>query len=87
MKHRDINSYGLAYDPNYDPNVAVHPGCGREYAPTYWVDTAGPPPEDDGPVSSDMDVDVAIVGSGYTGLSCAIHLAKEIGRASCRERV
>jgi taurine dehydrogenase large subunit len=26
-----------------------------------------------------MDVDVAIVGSGYTGLSCAIHLAKEHG--------
>ncbi len=26
-----------------------------------------------------MDVDVAIVGSGYTGLSCAIHLAQEHG--------
>lgn len=79
MKHHGLNSCPVAYDPNYDPNVAAHPGCGRDYAPTYWVDTAGPPPEDDGPVSSDMDVDVAIVGSGYTGLSCAIHLAKEMG--------
>ena len=31
------------------------------------------------PVTGDMDVDVVVVGSGYTGLSCAIHLAKEHG--------
>ncbi|MGQ7847196.1 NAD(P)/FAD-dependent oxidoreductase [Granulosicoccus sp. 3-233] len=68
-----------SYDPRYDPLVDSGPGHNRDYAPTYWVGTAGEPPEDDGPVSGDMDVDVAIVGSGYTGLSCAIHLAKEFG--------
>ena len=34
---------------------------------------------DDGPVTRDVDADVVVVGSGYTGLSCAIHLAKEHG--------
>lgn len=66
-----------SYDPRYDPLVDDGPGRNRDYAPTYWIATAGPPPEDDGPVTSDMDVDVAVVGSGFTGLSCAIHLAKE----------
>lgn len=68
-----------SYDPKYDPIVDAGPGHNRDYAPTYWIDTAGTPPEDDGPVSNDMDVDVAIIGSGYTSLSCAIHLAKEHG--------
>ncbi len=67
------------YNPSYDPLVAPTPGQGREYAPTYWVDTAGPPPQDDGPVTGEMDVDVAIIGSGYTGLACAIFLAREHG--------
>lgn len=67
------------FDPAYDPNRAANPGDGKDYAPTYWIATAGPPPADDGPISRDVDVDVAIVGSGYTGLSCAIHLAKEHG--------
>ena len=67
------------YDPGYDPLVAPNPGRGQQYAPTYWVATAGAPPEDDGPVTGDMDVDVVIIGSGFTGLSCALHLAKEHG--------
>ena len=49
------------------------------YAPTYWVATAGTPPEDDGPVQQDIDVDVAIIGSGSTGLSTALYLAQEHG--------
>ncbi len=68
-----------SYDPHYDPLADAGPGHNRDYAPTYWIDTAGPPPEDDGPVSGDMDADVVVVGSGYTGLSTAIHLAKEHG--------
>lgn len=68
-----------AYNPRYDPLVESTPGQGQEYAPTYWIGTAGPPPEDDGPVTGDMDVDVAIIGSGFTGLSCAIHLARDHG--------
>jgi len=67
------------YDPLYDPLVDAGPGHNRDYAPTYWIGTAGTPPDDDGPVEADTDVDVAVVGSGYTGLSCAIHLAKEHG--------
>lgn len=66
------------YDPTYDPLVAS-PGQGQHYAPTYWVDTAGPRPGDDGPVQGDLDVDVAIVGSGFTGLSTALYLAQEHG--------
>jgi glycine/D-amino acid oxidase-like deaminating enzyme len=68
-----------AYDPRYDPLRARNPGTGRDYAPTYWVATAGPPPADDGPILGDKDVDVAIIGSGYTGLNCAITLARDFG--------
>lgn len=67
------------YDPAYDPLTSPNPGEGREYAPTYWIDTAGTPPPDDGPVTQDIDVDVAIIGSGFTGLTCAIFLAEEHG--------
>lgn len=67
------------YDPAYDPLVAPNPGEGREYAPTYWIGTAGEPPPDDGPITQDVDVDVAIIGSGFTGLTCAIFLAQEYG--------
>ncbi len=68
-----------AYDPLYDPLVAATPGHNSEYAPTYWVANAGPPPEDDGPIAGDRDVDVAVVGSGFTGLACALFLAREHG--------
>lgn len=67
------------YDPAYDPLAEATPGQGREYAPTYWIGTAGEPPEDDGPITADIDVDVAIIGSGFTGLTTAIHLAQEHG--------
>lgn len=67
------------YNPKYDPIADRSIGSGTAYAPTYWIGTAGTPPEDDGPVRGDMDIDVAVIGSGYTGLSCALHLAKEFG--------
>ncbi len=67
------------YDPVYDPLRDQHPGIGRDYAPTYWVATAGDPPADDGPVNSDIEADVVVVGSGYTGLTCALFLAREHG--------
>ena len=67
------------YDPAYDPLVESTPGTGRDYAPTYWIGTAGDPPPDDGPITGDVDVDVAIIGSGFTGLTCAIRLAQEHG--------
>ncbi|MGJ5181475.1 NAD(P)/FAD-dependent oxidoreductase [Bradyrhizobium oligotrophicum] len=67
------------YDPHYDPLISDGPGRNRNYAPTYWIATAGKPPESDGPVTADTTADVAIIGSGYTGLACAIFLAREHG--------
>ena len=71
-----------AYDPRYDPLVAADPGTGRAYAPTYWVASAGTPPDDDGPVSGDVDADVVVIGSGATGISTALYLAQEHGIAA-----
>ena len=68
-----------AYDPHYDPLASDGPGCNRDYAPTYWLATAGTPPDDDGPITRDVDTDVAIVGSGFTGLACSVFLAREHG--------
>jgi len=67
------------YDPTYDPLVNATPGHNVDYAPTYWIGTAGEFPDDDGPITADCDADVVVIGSGFTGLSCAIHLAKDHG--------
>ena len=67
------------YDPQHDPIADAGPGHNRDYAPTYWIATAGAPPPGDGAIRGDVDADVVVIGSGYTGLSCAIHLAKEHG--------
>lgn len=68
-----------SYDPGYDPLMDKTPGKGTDYAPTYWVGTVGEPPEDDGPITHDIEVDVAIIGAGFTGLTTAIFLAQEHG--------
>lgn len=68
-----------AYDPGFDPLKETHPGTARDYAPTYWIATAGTPPADDGPLVEDADTDVVVVGSGFTGLTCALFLAREHG--------
>jgi glycine/D-amino acid oxidase-like deaminating enzyme len=49
------------------------------YAPTYWVASAGTPPENDGAITHDLDADVVIVGGGFTGLATALFLAREHG--------
>lgn len=81
MKHdvRNRSAQPARYDPTYDPLVTSVPGHDQAYAPTYWAATAGPAPEDDGPITADIDVDVAIIGSGFTGLACALFLAREYG--------
>jgi len=85
LQEADIQVPGRAtkasksYDPQYDPLVDDTPGHGRDYAPTYWIDTAGEIPADDGPIMGDTDADVVIIGSGYTGLTTAIHLAEKYG--------
>lgn len=68
-----------AYDPAYDPLVSEGPGCNRDYAPTWWAASAGTPPDDDGPITQDVDADVVIIGSGFTGLATALFLAREHG--------
>ncbi|MGB1110113.1 MAG: NAD(P)/FAD-dependent oxidoreductase [Gammaproteobacteria bacterium] len=72
-------SASAPYDPAYDPLLDATPGKGRDYAPTYWIGTAGAPPQDDGPITADTDADVVIIGSGFTGLCTAIFLAREHG--------
>ena len=67
------------YLSTYDPLVAKHPGRGLDYAPSYWVASAGAPPEDDGPIAGDCDVDVVVVGAGATGMSTAMYLAEDHG--------
>ncbi|MEP6588062.1 MAG: FAD-dependent oxidoreductase [Polaromonas sp.] len=79
MSTQQLRKPLASYDPQYDPLVDRNPGRGRDYAPTYWVATAGAPPEDDGPITQDIDADVVIVGSGFTGLATALFLAREHG--------
>lgn len=68
-----------SYLPSYDPLVSKGPGHNQESAPTYWAATAGAPPKDDGPIQGDMDADMVIIGSGFTGLATALFLAQEHG--------
>lgn len=70
---------GQPYDPRYDPLVSAGPGHDRAYAPTYWVASAGEPPPNDGPIAHDVDADVVVIGSGFTGLATALFLAREHG--------
>ncbi|MEZ5667616.1 MAG: FAD-dependent oxidoreductase [Alphaproteobacteria bacterium] len=61
------------YHPDaYDPSRPVR---------SYWADSAGVPPADDGPLAGDVSADVAIVGAGYTGLWAARRLAAVHGRS------
>ncbi len=67
----------------YDPLLDKSPGCGLEYPNSYWADVSVNNDERenkaDGQLNGDIDVDVAVIGAGYTGLSCALHLAREHG--------
>ena len=77
----------------YDPLHDKSPGCGEKYPKSYWAAVSGTrsvtssglvegssnQPDDDGQINQDIDVDVAIIGAGYTGLSTALHLASEHG--------
>jgi glycine/D-amino acid oxidase-like deaminating enzyme len=60
-----------------DPNAP-----GQAHVDSYWAATAGAEITDAAPVASDMDVDIAIIGGGYTGLSTAFHLARKFGLTS-----
>ncbi|MDQ7050184.1 MAG: FAD-dependent oxidoreductase [Enterobacterales bacterium] len=60
----------------YDPLIDTSPGCNVAYPDSYWAAISGHAPQSDSAPENDMDVDVAIIGAGYTGLSCAYQLAK-----------
>src|SRR3546814_17488986 len=47
----------------------------RPFPPSLWHATATPADPDE-PLQADCNVDVAIVGPGFTGLSTALHLAR-----------
>lgn len=63
----------------YDPLTADLPQQPEDYRETYWRATSHAPPPDDGPLRDDVQTDIAIIGGGYTGLSCAYYLAKQYG--------
>lgn len=61
----------------YDPLHDSTPGTNIDYPESYWANVSGDAPQDNGQLTADIDTDVVIIGSGYTGLSCALHLARE----------
>ncbi|WP_421867716.1 NAD(P)/FAD-dependent oxidoreductase [Motiliproteus sp.] len=67
----------------YDPLISAGPGNGEPHTPSYWAASAGPEPQDDGPINSDRTVEVAIIGAGYTGLAAGLYLAREQGIEAC----
>lgn len=46
--------------------------------PSYWAETA-PIERPGAPLEGEREVEVAIIGGGYTGLSCALTLARDYG--------
>ena len=63
----------------FDPLTATGPGRGLAHSESYWAATAGPTPADDGVLAEDRECEIAVIGGGYTGLSCAYHLARNYG--------
>lgn len=52
---------------------------GLEHAPSYWAATAGEEVSTSNQLTSRSQTSVAIIGGGFTGLSCAYYLAKKHG--------
>ena len=69
MSTLSLDTAAQLYNPSFDPLVDQGVGQAMAYAPTYWVASAGTPPENDGAITHDLDADVVIVGGGFTGLA------------------
>ncbi|MGH9899270.1 MAG: NAD(P)/FAD-dependent oxidoreductase, partial [Pyrinomonadaceae bacterium] len=52
---------------------------GLDHAPSFWAATAGEEVATSNELMSRKETSVAIIGGGFTGLSCAYHLAKKFG--------
>jgi len=63
----------------YDPLVHSFPDQKQSGPDSYWLKVNTKAPEDDGAVTGNIDVDVAIIGGGYTGLSAALALGRDHG--------
>ncbi len=60
-------------------NIIDPQSPGQRHVDSYWAATAGAEIDGATPVAGDMDVDLAIIGGGYTGLSTAYHLGRKFG--------
>lgn len=63
----------------YDPLIDPGPGQGMAYPSSYWLETLTSPPTLPAPLDKDIEVDVAIIGGGYTGMATSLFLAREHG--------
>ncbi len=64
-----------AADPLYHPVIYD----AKLPAESYWEASAGDPALEVAPLEGDESCDVAVIGGGYTGLSAALHLARDHG--------
>ena len=62
-------------------NDLYHPSIYKadSHVDSYWAESAGPEVEDWAPLSGDHRCEVAVIGGGYTGMSAALHLARDYG--------
>ncbi len=63
-----------------NPTDLARPG--DSHVGSYWAATGGAEVAGASPVAGDIDVEVAVIGGGYTGLSAAYHLARDHGVAA-----
>ncbi|TLU67301.1 FAD-binding oxidoreductase [Thalassotalea litorea] len=61
----------------YDPLHHQSPGQNAPYPDSYWASTVSLTNSTAAPITGDHDTEVLIIGAGYTGMSTALHLARE----------
>ena len=62
-------------------NELYHPSiyAADRHVDSFWAESAGPEVDGWAPLSGDQRCDVAVIGGGYTGMSAALHLARDYG--------
>ncbi len=64
----------------YDPMLDSVIPAAQDYPSSYWAAHTGCTSPKHNALTTDISTDVVIIGAGYTGLSCAVELAGELGR-------